>query len=351
MKKPNLLHKRSPETPVAEDTGGDRVTNDTVSHHREEILSKGRQFKYPFHRSKHRIAVISVALVVVAVLFLSVFMGLELYRWQSTSEFTTNVTKIFPFPVARVNGSFTLYESYLFELNSSLHWQQKYGTTDLHSPDGKREIDYLKRSALNKAMTNTIAHKMAREHKISVSDSQVDAIVVQIKAGGGNLKQILGEQFDFTESDLRRYIRDSLLRQKVSQVLDAAAPKRAAAILKQIRGGKSFSQAASDSSEDLETKQLGGDIGVVEKGHANLPTEVADTLFTLKQGEVSNVIKTSSDYYILTVTQKVDQTHVKAAMIQVKIKSMNDYLAQYQAQKKVKEYIKLNTVSTVDQSL
>ena len=121
-------------------------------------------------------------------------------------------------------------------------------------------------------------------------------------------------------------------------------------ILAEIKAGKPFAQAANESSEDLESKQLGGDIGVVEKGRANVPQEVADAIFKLNQGEVSGVIKTSSDYYIVTVTQKVDETRSKVAIIKVKVKSMTDYLNEYRNAKKVHEYIKLQKVTTVDQT-
>lgn len=351
MKKPNLLNKKPAVAPVEpEDSTASRVTNDTVSHHREEILSKGRRFKYPFHRSKHRIAIISIIVVVAAVVLLGSFMGLQLYRWQNTSDFTRSVTNIFPFPVAKVNGDFTPYESYLFELNSSLHWQEKYGTTDLRSPDGKRQIEYMKRSALDKALTNTIAHNLAKKNDISVDDKEVEAVIGRVKASGGDLNQILGEQFDFTEGELRRYIKDNLLRQRVARDLDKQAPVRADKILAEIRAGKPFAQAASESSEDLETKQLGGDIGVVEKGRANLPQEVSDKIFELAAGQVSDVIKTSSDYYIVTVTEKVNETRSKVSMIQIKVKDMTMYLKEYRDQKKVTEYIKLQEVTTLEQN-
>ena len=351
MKKPKLLAKlKRPEAskPPIDDSPA-RVTNETVSHHRDAMLSKGRQFKYPFHRSKHRVAVISILVVAAALILLGSFTGLQLYRWQSTSDFTRSVTSVLPFPVAKVNGSYTSYESYLFELGSSLHWQEKYGTTDLKSPDGKRQIDYLKRSALDKAMTNTSARTMARKNNVSVNDKEIDDVVARIKASGGDLGQILGESFDFTEAELRRYIKDNILRQKVARSLDKEAPVRAEKLLAQIRGGQAFAEVAKTSSEDLETKQLGGDIGVVERGRANLPQEVSEKIFQLKAGEVSDVIKTSSDYFIISVTEKVDENRAKVSIIRVKVKDMIQYLKEYRDKKKASEFIKLQQSSTQEQ--
>ena len=351
MKKPKLLVKlKKPAPTVTEPDAPARVTNDTVLHHRDAMLNRGRQFKYPFHRSKHRVAIISLILVSAALILLGLFTGLQLYKWQSTSDFTSSVTGIIPFPIAKVNGTYTPYESYLFELNSSVHWQEKYGTTDLKSPDGKRQIDYLKRSALNKAMTNTIAHSFAKKNNITVNDQEVESVVARIKSSGGDLSQILGESFDFTEGELRRYIKDNILRQKVSLQLDKEAPKRAQTILAQIRAGKPFADAAKASSEDLETKQSAGDIGVVEKGRASLPQEVSSVIFKLQLGQVSDVIITANDYFIITVTEKVDENRAKVSIIRVKSKDMTQYLQDYKDQNKLTEYIKLDDVSAQEQN-
>lgn len=351
MKKPKALAKlkrSAPKKSVPPKEGVSTVTNNSVSRHRDEILQRAQKFKYPFHRSKHRIAIISIAVVAAAILLLGSFMVLRLYRWQNTSDFTRRVTSILPFPVANVNGERTSYESYLFELNSSIHWQEKYGTTDLQSPDGQRQIEFLKRSALDKAMTNTVAATLARKNNISVSSQEIDAVVARIKAGGGNLDQILSEQYNFTESELRRSIKNSILQRKVAHELDKDAPKRAEALLAQIKAGTPFSDVAKNSSEDLETKQLAGDIGVVQRGRANLPDEVTEAVFKLQPKQVSEVISTSGDYFIAQVTEKVDENRVRVSLIRIKVKDMNQYLQEYQEQGKVKEYIKLESVQPIE---
>lgn len=319
----------------------EQVTSDSVSKHRDEVLNKGRKFKYPFQHSKHRVAITSVAVVFASLLVLALITGYQLYRRQSTSEFTSQVTRFIPFPVAKVDGSFTSYESYLFELRPSLYWLQQYGTTDLQSPDGKRQIEHYKKVSLDRAMTNTIASDLASKNNITVKESEVDAAVNRVQALGGNLDQVIAEAYNYNVKDFRRLKREAILRLKVAHALDKEAPAKAQKVLDEIKAGKSFEDAAKESSDDLETKQLGGDLGIIELGKAKLRDEVSKAAFSLQPGQVSDVIATENgDYYIVKVTGKTDDTHVKASIIQIKVKDMDSYLKDYEKAGKVKRYIK-----------
>lgn len=319
----------------------EQVTTDTVSKHRAEVLNKGRKFKYPFQHSKHRVAITSVAVVVASLLILSLITSYQLYKRQSTSDFTSQVTRIIPFPVAKVDGNYTSYESYLFELRPSLYWLGQYGTTDLKSPDGKRQIDHYKKVSLDRAMTNTIAKDLAKQNNITVDESEVDEAVGRVEALGGNLDQVIAEAYNYNVKDFRRLKRDAILRLKVAKALDKTAPKTAQKVVDEIKAGKTFEDAAKESSDDLETKQLGGDLGVIEKGKAKLRDEVSTEAFKLAVGQLSGVIETENgDYYIIKVTEKPDDTHVKASIIQIKVKDMDSYLKDYEKAGKIKRYIK-----------
>ena len=85
---------------------------------------------------------------------------------------------------------------------------------------------------------------------------------------------------------------------------------------------------------------------MVEKGHANLPSQVEEAIFKLKAGEVSGVLETPTDYFIVTVTEKVDESRAKVAIIRIKVKDMSQYLKDYREQGKVKEYIKLKNITS-----
>lgn len=345
LKRPSI--NRAQKTPVpAESAAEARVTNESVSRHREEMLTRARKFKYPFHRSKHRVALISISLAILSLFLLGLFTSWRLYISKNTGEFTYRVTQIIPFPVAKVDGAYTSYENYLFQLRHNVYWLEQVGTTDLKSPDGQRQVNYFKRLALDKANESTLAQELADQNDISVSKEEVDEVVNRISTSGGDLKTILKQELNLTESEYRRLVKDEILKAKVAKALDDQAPKRAEEALKKLRAGAKFSAVAKEYSNDNETNQLGGEIGVVEKGRANVPSEVSEQIFKLKNNQTSGVISTPTGYYIVKVLEKVDANRAKVAWIHVKFKDMTTLVIERKAEGKVKEYIKLDEVAS-----
>ncbi len=72
---------------------------------------------------------------------------------------------------------------------------------------------------------------------------------------------------------------------------------KAEAIEQQIKGGKSFADVAKQESEDLGSKNLGGDLGWLDKGTTDEAFETA--LFALQKGEVSKPVLTGEGYHVI----------------------------------------------------
>lgn len=72
---------------------------------------------------------------------------------------------------------------------------------------------------------------------------------------------------------------------------------KAEAIQQQIKGGKSFADAAKQESDDLGSKNLGGDLGWLDKGSTDEAFETA--LFALQKGEVSKPVLTGEGYHLI----------------------------------------------------
>ncbi|HEY0489223.1 MAG TPA: SurA N-terminal domain-containing protein [Telluria sp.] len=84
----------------------------------------------------------------------------------------------------------------------------------------------------------------------------------------------------------------------------AAAKQKAEAILAEVRATPAnFAAIAKAKSQDPGSAELGGDLGVVEKG-AFVPS-VEDAIAKLKQGEISGLVESEFGYHIITVTSVV----------------------------------------------
>jgi peptidyl-prolyl cis-trans isomerase D len=83
---------------------------------------------------------------------------------------------------------------------------------------------------------------------------------------------------------------------------DAAAKAKAQAILAEIQKNPGdFAKIAKAQSQDPGSAELGGDLGVVEKGLFDKPVE--DAIFQLKEGETSGPVRSSFGYHIVKVTK------------------------------------------------
>jgi parvulin-like peptidyl-prolyl isomerase len=88
---------------------------------------------------------------------------------------------------------------------------------------------------------------------------------------------------------------------------DTNAPSLAREILAKIKEGATFSEMASVYSQGSQRSQ-GGDWGWVER--SVLRKELADVAFTLKPGQISDVIETPEACY-LTLVEQTRPAHVK----------------------------------------
>ena len=120
---------------------------------------------------------------------------------------------------------------------------------------------------------------------------------------------------------------------KTSEQEAEAAGKLAGEILTKIKEGVPFSEMASIHSQGSQRAQ-GGEWGWVER--SVLRKELADVAFTLKPGEVSNVIDTPQAYYVMLV-EDVRAAHNKPLNeVQMEIEKT---LMTKEREKRQKQYI------------
>lgn len=82
------------------------------------------------------------------------------------------------------------------------------------------------------------------------------------------------------------------------------AKKKAEEVLAKIKNGEDFAKLAKEYSQDSSAKD-GGALGTFGKGQ--MVKEFEDAAFSLKKGEVSEIVKTQYGYHIIKVTDTVNE--------------------------------------------
>jgi peptidyl-prolyl cis-trans isomerase D len=114
----------------------------------------------------------------------------------------------------------------------------------------------------------------------------------------------------------------------------AAARAKAEAILAQLsKNPAEFAAIAKAQSQDPGSAELGGDLGVVEKGGFVRPVEAA--IYSLKQGEISGVVESEYGYHIITVTA------LKPSSTKTADQAKEEIAAELKKQKLSKKYSEL----------
>jgi hypothetical protein len=325
-----------------------RITTENIHEHREEVLGGAKKFVYPLKHSRHKIVIISVSIFVALFVGFMSYILLSLYKFQDTSKFTYQVTKILPLPIARVGGSFVSYEDYLFELRHYIHYFENQQELDFSSQSGQDQLKEQKKRALDQVINETYIKKIAKEKGITVSsaeiDKQIELLRSQNRLGGDSqvFEDVLRDFWGWTINDFRRSINNEILKNKVVQAIDPQVRERADKAKAEIKNGKDFAAAAKEYSDDETTKDKGGELGfLVSKSDRNIPPQTAEVLFNLKPGEVSEVIDLG---YGLEIIKNLgtEGDKVKAARIFFAYKDLDSYLNDYKDQQKARVYIKVN---------
>lgn len=321
-----------------------RITNETVAEHREQILAGGRKFKYPIQVAKHKLVIVSIAIGIVTVALLIVVGWQQLYLAQNTSKFMYRLTQLIPVTVASVDGEGVRYSDFLKKYRSSIHALQQQNSINLRTADGKRQADYIKRTQLDTVEKDTYAVKLARENKINVTNEEVDSFINKDLASKSVSleayeKTVLSSFYDWTLADYREVVRIELLKRKVSFKIDTAAESKIGAIEKRLQTGEDFATVAKQISDDVTTKDVGGDVGELPLDNQDSHGLIAAAK-GMSVGSISAPIQGTDGYYIIKLIARTD-TAVHYAQIKVDLTAFNKKFDEVKKAGKIQEHIKV----------
>ena len=322
-----------------------RITTDTLAVHREKVIAGGRKYKYPVQYARHKLVINASIIAGAALVLLLIAVWVLLYPVKNSSDFMYRVTRVLPVPVASVDGQMVRYSDYLMKYRSALHYLTEKERVDIHTEDGKRQRIFVQNSAMDDAVADAYAQKLAKQQHLTVSSSQVDAFLERARhADDEEISEaaqagVLADYYGWTVDEYRDVIRQKLLRQAVSYKVDEAARSLAKKIAGQAKSDASFKDIAG-------ALNAGKNEAVLYMPAAWLPREnqdggLAQAAAKLKKGEVSEAIKTPGDGYYFVRLVDSNDTQVEYEYLHVPLKQFDKNLRTIKKNGDISYYIEI----------
>lgn len=224
------------------------------------------------------------------------------------------------------------------------------GGAKIMTEEFNRKLDEIRKQAMNPPTADQFLEDLVR-FEIGVQEAE-KAKLQNEPAVKDRYRQILYsallemrlgkkiEDIKITENEMRDHYKTApelRLAHILIEVKENANPndrqvahKRAQEILAEVKKSKRpFEELVRLHTEDLSTKETGGDIGLQSK--VTLSPQIYDTAMKMKQGEVNGLIETPLGFHIIKVLEKrpydlADKRQLRAAIFDGKrAKIFNDY--------------------------
>lgn len=324
-----------------------RITNETVAEHRERIIAGGKRYKYPLQYTRRKLISNTIIIAVVAIMAMLILGWWQLYIAQNSSAFFYRLTRLAPVPVASVDGTQARYSDYLLNYRASEHYLKRYDEIRPDSDDGRLQLQYKQREALDIALADAFARQVAREHGLSVSQEEIDSVISNLRSAANgilseetssvSLQRVLGLSGD----DLSLLVRNSLLRSKAAFAVDDEADSMRRVVSDAIaKNDDDLEKAAQTLNQEREGSVLYGVSGLVNTS-VSIGGISASQIADMEVGQVSRTplqSVTTDGYYFVKLLQKND-TQVNFSFIRIPLTEFSKRLQNLKDEGKVNEYI------------
>jgi parvulin-like peptidyl-prolyl isomerase len=191
---------------------------------------------------------------------------------------------------------------------------------DAESEEGLERLAQARRQVLEQMIDQELIRQAAAEMGISISDEELEssiAGIVEQSGGEDGFYQSL-EASGTTYDDFRQMLLDQLLSEavysSVTASIDSVAeqvharhillPTREMAeeVLARLQAGEDFAYLAREYSEDISSRETGGDMGFFPRGV--MPAEVEEVAFGLEVGDMSGIVESQFGFHVLQVLER-----------------------------------------------
>lgn len=326
------------------------VTQQNLEESRDEILSKGKKFRYPFQYSKHRLVNNAILIAIVAVVVFGFMCWFRLYKAQDTGDVMYRFARAFRMPVAKIDGVSVRYGDYLMLYRSSItSIEHQQGKLD-NSQDSERLKAYYKRQALSDAEDYAYAAAKLEEANNKVTDDEINEVIHDHKMIDGEERSdvafsgIIRENFGLSMDEYRDMIRMTLSKKKYAESIDKNAQKMAKEVQVAIDGGERDFAKIEEAYKENDIFSFESLSEMVDA--TNLDSGRAAMAMSLKEvGDVSPrfVSKNGNGYYFVKLTAR-EGSKVKYDSIWIRFTELDKILDGLRKDNKVEEMIELKDV-------
>lgn len=321
-----------------------KTEQERVDERREEVLARGRKFKYPLQWTKHRVVVNTVLITVVVLAILITSGWLALFKFGMTDEMLYRVTKILPIPVATVDDETVAFSDYLMFYRSSMtSIERQSADVDNEANENDLRLQY-KRSALSETEDFAYAKKLARELNITVTDEEVDKEFNRHLSIGGterseeSFMKIISDNFGLDKSEYKRMLYLTLLKSKVEVEIDKTAAELAAHVESLlVENYGDYAKVAEKLGDAIIYEETGGMVP-----NQNIDGGRAAEAFKLDpEQQTGRFISVSGDgYYFVKLIAKTD-TEVNFVSIKVPFTEFENRINALRDEDKIQEFVSI----------
>lgn len=321
-----------------------KTEKEKVEERREEVLSKGRKFKYPLQYARHRLVINTIIIAVAGVATLILAGWLALYKFQDMGDIMYRISRLIPVSVGNVDGKEVRFSDYLMTARSSLMTLDQQSGLDTKEEDRGAVINGYKRQALTQAEQLTYALKLGEELNLEVAQDEIDKAFEEHRKVGGTERseesflKVLNTNFGLSRDEYERMLYLSLMKSKVEQQIDTTANETVKKVEKLlVEYENDFTEVKEALGDSVEYGTTGGmiDIKNVDGGRSTIAS-------TQKSGEVSDGFLSSNGdgYYFVKTISKTD-TQVSYVSLYIRFSEFEKRFKEVQNAGLIKEYISI----------
>jgi parvulin-like peptidyl-prolyl isomerase len=194
---------------------------------------------------------------------------------------------------------------------------------DPESAEGQERLAQVRRQVLEQMVDQELIRQAAAEMGIAISDQELEVKIQEIvqQSGGQDEFESALQDTGTSYDDFKQMLLDQLLSDAVFNAVTGSISRvatqvharhillptreQAEEVLTRLQGGEDFAFLAREYSEDVSSRERGGDMGFFPEGV--MPPELEEVAFSLDPGQISEIVESQFGFHIVQVLEKEER--------------------------------------------